>query len=141
MKPGFIDINSDLFISASEVEFTYARSSGPGGQNVNKVNSKAILRWNLLNSPSLNEEYRTTLLGKLSGKLNQEGDLLISSDVYRDQIRNREECLLRFKNVIAAALLKPKKRKKTKQSWSSQKRNEVSKKKHSEKKKLRRVEF
>ena len=110
MKPGFIDINSDLFISASEVEFTYARSSGPGGQNVNKVNSKAILRWNLLNSPSLNEEYRTTLLGKLSGKLNQEGDLLISSDVYRDQIRNREECLLRFKNVIAAALLKPKKR-------------------------------
>lgn len=140
-KPNYLEINPDFFIHLSEIEFSYARSSGPGGQNVNKVNSKAILRWNLRESPSVPEDVRLYLLGKLEGKLNQEGELLISSEVFRDQIRNREECLEKLKILLLAAVTKPKKRKKTKQSWSSQKRNETSKKMHSEKKKQRRERF
>ena len=108
---------------------------------MNKVNSKAILRWNLRLSESLNDEVKLKLLTKLENKLNNEGDLIISSDVFRDQIRNREECLKRMSNLLLEASFVPKKRKKTKQSWSRTKKNEASKKMHSEKKKLRKVDF
>jgi ribosome-associated protein len=138
VKINFLEITFDFSIPISEIEFTYARSSGPGGQNVNKVNSKAILRWNLLTSSGLTEELRGRLMNKLSVKLNQEGDLLISSDIYRDQIRNREECLEKLKIALAAAAVKPKRRKKTKPSYSSTQRAKESKKRHSEKKRFRR---
>ncbi len=137
MKDSRLHINSELAILLSEISFTYARSSGPGGQNVNKVNSKAILRWNLLVSTSVTEEVRETLLTKLSNKINNEGELIISSDVFRDQLRNREDCLQRLKTLLLQALFVPKKRKKTKKSWSRTKKNEASKKLHSEKKRMR----
>jgi ribosome-associated protein len=137
VKDSRLHINSELAILLSEISFTYARSSGPGGQNVNKVNSKAILRWNLLVSTSVTEEVRETLLTKLSNKINNEGELIISSDVFRDQLRNREDCLQRLKTLLLQALFVPKKRKKTKKSWSRTKKNEASKKLHSEKKRMR----
>ena len=125
-------------IPLSEFEFTYARSSGPGGQNVNKVNSKCILRWNLLESDHLSEEVRTRLLLKLAERLTGEGELIIMSDRFRDQIRNREDCIEKFQEFLAAAAAKPKPRKKTKQSYSRTLKNKESKSRHSDKKSSRR---
>jgi ribosome-associated protein len=130
-------VNSEIRIPLHEFEFSYVRSSGPGGQNVNKVNSKAVLRWNLLQSESLTEDMRNRLLLKLASRLTTDGDLVIMSDRYRDQPRNREDSIDKFREVIAAAAAKPKPRKKTKQSYSSTQRAKKSQGKHSEKKSMR----
>src|ERR1700757_1846820 len=97
-----------------ELDWSYARSSGPGGQNVNKVNSKAILRWNLFATVALTPEQKSRAAIRLSGQLTGEGEIVISSDRYRDQIRNREDCIEKLHAVIRAAIVVPKKRKKTK---------------------------
>jgi len=122
-------------ISTSELEFTYARSSGPGGQNVNKVNSKAILRWNLKGSPSVSEDQRAILQEKL--KLNEDGDLVIMSDRFRDQIRNREDCIAKFQELIKQSLHRPKTRRKTKPTRSSKLKAKEGKKHQSQKKSMR----
>lgn len=128
-------------IADTEFDFTYVRSSGPGGQNVNKVNSKAVLRWNLHKSQSLSVEQKQVLAGKLAGKLNEDGDLVIMSDRFRDQGRNREDCIKKFRALISQATHVPKKRKKTKQSYSSKLKNKESKKRHSEKKSMRKFQY
>ncbi|MEK7691981.1 MAG: alternative ribosome rescue aminoacyl-tRNA hydrolase ArfB [Bdellovibrionota bacterium] len=119
-----------------EIEFSYVRSSGPGGQNVNKVNSKCVLRWNLVESTSLTVEQKARLFAKL--KLTVAGELVIMSDRYRDQIRNREDCVQKLQELVAKGLLVPRRRKKTKPSFSSQRRAQESKARHSEKKRMRR---
>ena len=136
MEPWLV-INAQVKIDSQEFEFSFVRSSGPGGQNVNKVSSKAVLRWSVLESRSLNAEVKAILLGKLAPRLNSLGELIITSDEYRDQPRNREACVEKLKAQVAQALFVPKKRKKTKASFSTRKKNETSKKKHSEKKRLR----
>lgn len=128
-------------IPQSEFEFTFVRSSGPGGQNVNKVNSKAVLRWNLHSSQSISLEVRLRLSEKLGDKLNDEGDLVITSDRFRDQGRNREDAMEKFHALIAQALHVPKKRKKTKQSYTSTQKAKQSNKLHSEKKKNRSFKY
>jgi len=134
-----LEITPFVRIALSELDFSFARSSGPGGQNVNKVNSKALLRWNVRTSESISEEVRQRLFSKL--KLTAEGELLLASDEYRDQPRNREACLEKFRALLAQALTIPKKRKKTKMSRSRVLKNQASKKRHSEKKKLRKMRF
>jgi len=123
-------------IPDSELVFTFVRSSGPGGQNVNKVNSKAVLRWSVLRSPSLSEEERLLLIRKLPVTVS--GDLVIMSDRHRDQGRNREECRVRFREMLFGVFNKPKERKKTRPTRASQKKRRESKKRQSEKKALRR---
>src|SRR3954467_10595708 len=113
-------INAMIQIPWSELELSYVRSSGPGGQNVNKVNSKAVLRWNLRDSPSLPEPLRAKLLARLAHRLTQNGDVVITSDSYRDQIRNREECFDKLRKLVDQATYDPKPRKKTRPSRSSQ---------------------
>lgn len=120
-----------------ELEFTYARSRGPGGQNVNKTNSAALLRWNLWNSQSLTPEMKERLFAKLESKLTEEGDLLIRSDVHRDQDQNRSECIERLHETLAKALFVPKKRLATKPTRGATRRRLSSKKAHSEIKSLR----
>jgi ribosome-associated protein len=122
-------------IPDAEFSFSFARSSGPGGQNVNKVNSKAVLKWNLNESLSVTDEQRSRLLSKL--KLNESGELVVMSDRFRDQGRNKEDCIEKFYALIEQALHVPKKRKKTKKSYSSQLNAKESKKRHSQKKGLR----
>lgn len=123
-------------IPDSELVFNFVRSSGPGGQNVNKVNSKAVLRWSVLRSPSLSEEERLLLIRKLPVTVS--GDLVIMCDRHRDQGRNREECRVRFREMLLGAFNKPKDRKKTRPTRASQKKRRESKKHQSEKKALRR---
>lgn len=125
-------------IPLAELEFSYARSSGPGGQNVNKVSSKAILRWNLERSPSLPEETRARLRAKLATRLTREGELVIASDRFRDQLKNREDCIQKLQMLLREASHVPKARKKTKPSRSTVKKAKESKRRHSEKKRLRR---
>lgn len=130
-----------VIIPQSEFEFTFVRSSGPGGQNVNKVNSKAVLRWNLHTSQSISLDVRLRLSEKLANRLNDEGDLVIMSDRYRDQGKNRDDAIEKFNELIAQALHVPKKRKKTKQSYTSKQKAKQSNKMHSEKKKSRSFKY
>src|SRR6187200_1408056 len=93
-------ISPSVRIPFEELEFTYSRSSGPGGQNVNKVNSKALLRWPMLASPSLPSAVRERFLARYGNKLTNEGDLLITSQLYRDQEKNREDCLEKLREMV-----------------------------------------
>ncbi|MBC7397800.1 MAG: aminoacyl-tRNA hydrolase [Bdellovibrionales bacterium] len=126
-----------IFPHFSELDFTFVRSSGPGGQNVNKVNSKAVLRWNVTNTTCLSEDVRARFMARYGNKLSGEGDLILSSDSYRDQGRNRDACIEKLKEMLNAVEFAPKKRKPTKMSWSRKKKNEASKSARSDVKKMR----
>jgi ribosome-associated protein len=124
-------------VPPDEMDFSFVRSSGPGGQNVNKVNSKAVLRWNALESRALGPEARARLFEKLGSKLTAEGELLVTSDRFRDQGRNREDCIEKLELMLAQALTRPKARKKTKPTYSSKRRKLEAKGHNSEKKRNR----
>lgn len=106
-------INSQIVISPSELRFSFVRSSGPGGQNVNKVNSKAQLRWSVRRSGSLPEDVRARLLGRYARRINDRGEFVLTSQRYRDQARNIADCLDKLREMVAAATAVPKRRKKT----------------------------
>ncbi len=112
-------VNSHLSIPHSEFQFTYARSSGPGGQNVNKVSSKALLRWNVAASPSLPAAVRARFVARFGNRLTGEGDLLISSQRFRDQSRNATDCLDKLREMLAAVAVAPRPRKRTKPTRAS----------------------
>jgi ribosome-associated protein len=128
---------SELIIPYHEMEFTFARSRGPGGQNVNKTNSAVILRWNLLSTIAVNEETRQRLIEKLQHRLTKEGDILIRSETQRDQDQNKSECIKKLHEILQRALFVPKKRVATKPSRSSVRKRINTKKINSEKKDLR----
>ena len=121
----------------TEISFSYVRSSGPGGQNVNKVNSKTLLRWNVAESFALSPAQRSTLLEKLSSRLTAAGDLIIVSDRFRDQTRNREDCLEKLAQILSASLQKREKRVRTKPTRASKERRIQGKKLHAKTKKDR----
>lgn len=131
-------ISRELTIQDSEIELTYTRSSGPGGQNVNKVNSKAVLRWNLFGSTCVRPEVRARLVDRLGERLTRAGEIVIASDRMRDQGRNRQDCLERFKNLLRRALEVPKARTATRPSRSAKKKRREDKSLHALKKRNRR---
>lgn len=115
-----------------EMDFTYARSRGPGGQNVNKTNSAAILRWNLFATQVFNEETKVKLANKLQSQLTVDGDLLVRSEIHRDQDQNRSECIRKLHEILRKALFVPRKRIATKPTRSSQRKRVESKVKRGE---------
>jgi ribosome-associated protein len=131
-------ISPHFSIPDAEIEFSFARSSGPGGQNVNKVNSKAVLRWRARESRAIPLTVRPFLLARLAAQLSGDGDLILTCDEYRDQPRNREACLEKLRALLQRCLHRPKARKATAPSYSSKKRTEKSKRHNSDKKKQRR---
>ncbi len=133
-----LEINTAIKIPLDEIEFTYARSSGPGGQNVNKVNSKAVLRWSVATSPSVPDELRPRLLTRLGKRVTATGDLVIHSQRHRDQGRNAEDCLEKLRELLIAALARPKPRRQTKPSRAAVERRIKSKDATSRKKRQRR---
>jgi ribosome-associated protein len=120
-----------------EIELTYVRSSGPGGQNVNKVNSKCQLRWNAVESPSLPSFLRERILEGLRSRLTRHGDLILTSDLHRDQARNREDCLSKLRALLLEVAETPRVRKESQPTRASERRRESGKRKQSEKKGLR----
>ena len=115
-------------IPQDELQFTYARSSGAGGQNVNKVNSKAVLRWNPVTSRALTEAVRARFLASFASKLTVDGELVLMSDRHRDQGRNAADCIEKLKEMISSVWRAPKKRKATKPTFGSKQRRLKSKK-------------
>ncbi|WP_317044030.1 alternative ribosome rescue aminoacyl-tRNA hydrolase ArfB [Hymenobacter amundsenii] len=97
-----------------ELQFQTSRSSGPGGQNVNKVESRVELRFRVADSQLLTDEQKQTLLQKLASRLTTEGELLITAQEDRSQLRNRETALLKFHQLLTKTLHRPKTRRPTK---------------------------
>jgi len=128
-------------ILSSELEFSTSRSSGPGGQNVNKVNTKVTLRWNVKDSSLLAPEEKELLLQKLSTRITTEGVLILTSQDKRSQLQNKEEVLNKLDLLLKQAFAKKKKRKATKPSKNAVKSRLDRKKKHSDKKKMRQSRF
>lgn len=102
-----------------ELEFSASRSSGPGGQNVNKVNSKVTLKFDVRNSSVLNEEEKTFLLNKLASRLSTEGVLILTAQDKRSQLQNKEAVMAKLDTILAKAFEKKKVRKATKPSKGS----------------------
>lgn len=129
-------------IDKSELNFSFARSSGPGGQNVNKVNSKAILHWSIKNNRTLAPEVKSRFVERYKNKINSKGEVVIAFDNSRDQQRNIELCCERLNEMILSVLVPPKKRKKTKPTKAAKEKRIKSKKLKSAVKKQRsRPEF
>jgi ribosome-associated protein len=136
--PDIIVKQGSIVIPESELTESFSRSGGPGGQNVNKVNSKAELRWTPRTTRALSERDRAWLIKRIENRLTNAGELVITSDETRDQHRNREDARRKLADLIRTCLVRPKRRKKTKPSRAARKRRLDAKKRHSQKKKDRR---
>lgn len=136
--PQFLVIDHRLRIPLAEVDFTYSRSPGPGGQNVNKLNTKATLHWSVVANESLPTRVRERLVELFAKRINERGELVISSSVHRTQRANRDECLARLRGLIQAAAVEPVARKPTKPSKGSVARRLENKQRQSQKKQSRR---
>jgi ribosome-associated protein len=121
-----------------ELSFSVSRSGGPGGQNVNKVNSKVTIKFDVINSQVLTPEEKEIIKKKLSTKLTKEGILVLTSQESRSQLENKEEVLKKFEALIIRAFIKQKSRRPTKPSKGAVQRRIKSKKQLSEKKEWRR---
>ena len=137
--PQSLRINSKVAIPRSELRFTFVRSSGPGGQNVNKVASKVVLRWSVRNSAALCDEIRERLLARLARRINDRGELILTSQRYRDQSKNIDDCLNKLQSLVAAAAVPPRRRKKTRPPQSARETRLREKRVTGEKKQRRRL--
>lgn len=122
-------INDQLAIPLSEVSFRFSRSSGPGGQHVQKSATRVELLFDVANSPSLTDVQRAKILDRLKGYIDTSGLLHLTAQSERSQLRNREEVTARFQNLVRQALKKRKRRKATQPSAAS-KEKRIRKKKH-----------
>ena len=132
-----LKVNEKIQIPLTEFQFTFARGSGPGGQNVNKVNTKVTLRWPIDKSRSLSETIKKRIAAKHAKKINQDGEMLIFSHRFRDQGRNVADCLDKLREIISEAAKPVKKRIATKTPRKAKKRRLADKKLQSAKKELR----
>lgn len=132
-----LSVTPEIQIPLAEIHFSYVRSSGPGGQNVNKVSSKAVLRWNLLGSPSLSPDTKQRFRDRFPTRLTTEGFVVLMSDLTRDRLKNQEDCLEKLRALLLAVAYPPKPRKKTKPGRGVRERRRASKKRQSERKKSR----
>lgn len=121
----------------AEVQFSASRSSGPGGQNVNKVNTKIELRFSVQQSAVLDENQKQLIVSKLKNRINNQGELLLTSGTERTQWRNKEKATQKFFELIEKALTKPRKRKQTKPTEASRLKRIENKKKQAQKKLFR----
>jgi len=127
-----IEVHDRTSIPENEINFTFSRSSGPGGQNVNKVNTRATLLFDVRNSPSLSEEQKELVLDRLKGRINREGILRVISHRHRTQGENRDAAMARFAELLHYALERKTVRKKTKVPFITRQKRLEEKKRRSE---------
>jgi ribosome-associated protein len=124
-------------IDEKELQWAYVQSSGPGGQNVNKVATAVQLRFDVAHSASLPEEARKHLARLAGRRFTQDGVLIIEAKRYRTQEKNRQDALKRLADLLQKASEKPKTRRKTKPTQASQQQRLAKKRRRSEVKRLR----
>jgi ribosome-associated protein len=124
-----IHVSATLSVPRDELEMKASRSGGPGGQHVNTSSSRIELVWNVSTSPSLDEYQRVHLLSRLASRLDSQGRLRLVSQDERSQLRNREAVIERFVDIVARALVVPKRRKTTRVPKSAKRARLDSKKK------------
>jgi ribosome-associated protein len=130
-------VSRTVAVPLAEFAVEYVRSGGPGGQNVNKVASKAQFRWPVVASPSLPDDVKQRFLARYKSRLTTEGELLLTGQKYRDQKRNLADCLERLRQMIADVLRPPTPRKATKPTKASKRRRVEAKRQRSTTKRLR----
>jgi len=122
----------------TELVFSASRSSGPGGQNVNKVNTRVELRFNIIRTSFLSDDEKSIIFQKLKNRINSEGEIIVRSQSGRTQMQNREAAANRLFSLLASALTADPERKPTSPTAGSKAERAVRKKRHSEIKKMRR---
>lgn len=132
-----LEINDRLTIPEAELQFAFSRSPGPGGQNVNKVNSKATLRWSLKSTAALPPAVLERLLRLARTRITGDGELVITSHEHRDQKQNVEACLKRLRELVLQAAVVPRRRIATRPTGGSVKRRLSDKKLRSDRKQSR----
>jgi ribosome-associated protein len=133
-----ISINDRLAIPESELNFRFSRSSGPGGQHVQKSDTRVELLFDVARSPSLSDEQRARIMERLATQTDGEGVLRVVSSATRSQLENREEAVARFRALLAGALRVHKRRKPTKPSAAAREARLAEKKVRSQHKTARR---
>src|SRR5690242_2160684 len=136
--PADLVVTPRLTIPAGELSMAFARSGGPGGQNVNKVSSKVELRWNPVTSAALTHDDRALLLERLRSRLTTDGTLIVTSTLTRDQLKNRDDAQSKLVLIVRSALHRDKPRRETKPTRSSKRRRVADKRHRAEIKKNRR---
>lgn len=120
-----------------ELRFNTSRSGGPGGQHVNKTETQVEVRFHIPNSDLLTPEEKERLLHKLSHRVTKEGELILTDESSRSQVKNKEQVMEKLYAVLEEALKKPKKRKPTQPSKTAKRKRLDQKKQHAEKKQMR----
>jgi ribosome-associated protein len=132
-----IRIHANLEIPETEVSFATSRSSGPGGQNVNKVESRVTLLFDLAASPSLTDEQRRRIASRLATRVNKAGVMRVVAQQHRTQAANREAALARFADLLAGALRRAPRRRPTRPPVAAARRRVADKRRKSRLKELR----
>jgi ribosome-associated protein len=130
-------VNGTLSIPRHELDVRVSRSSGAGGQHVNKTSSRVEIFWNITGSPTLTDDQRARLQEKLASRLTSEGSIRVVASDMRSQTRNREIAEERLADLVARSLIIPRKRKATKPTKASKEARLNSKRRHSNKKRER----
>src|SRR5688500_1888203 len=134
-----IRVNESLVIPSSELEMRASRASGAGGQHVNKTSSRIEIVWNIRTSQALTDEQRQLLESRLASRISDDGSIRVVASDTRSQARNRERAEQRLGELIARSLIVQKKRRATRRPRAANEARLTEKKKHSEKKRDRRV--
>jgi ribosome-associated protein len=136
-----LHIKNGIVIPAHELEFSTSRAGGPGGQHVNRTETKVTVRWNVKNTKTLNDEQKARVLQNLQTRLTTEGDLIVHNRTTRSQQQNKEFALMNLAQIVSKALFVPKKRMATRVPKAAKEKRFQEKKRHGEIKKMRSKKF